>query len=114
MTRAFGWATAFSVPPGVAGSAHLRSTTGVGHRIWQIVEVAMWAAALWWCVAETRRRLLYASGIAVLAAILFGFLASRLASRPLAEMTTTANSACTNRRVWCTPRFQVTAAFPAA
>jgi signal transduction histidine kinase len=42
-------------------------------------------------VAETRRRLLFASGLAVLAAVLFGFLASRVASRPLAEMTTTAD-----------------------
>lgn len=42
-------------------------------------------------VAETRKRLLFASGLAVLAAILFGFLASRVASRPLAEMTTTAD-----------------------
>ena len=42
-------------------------------------------------VAETRRRLLFASVLAVLAAIVFGFLASRVASRPLAEMTTTAD-----------------------
>ncbi|MFO0734533.1 MAG: ATP-binding protein [Labilithrix sp.] len=42
-------------------------------------------------VAETRRRLLFASALAVFAAVLFGFLASRVASRPLAEMTGTAD-----------------------
>lgn len=42
-------------------------------------------------VAATRKRLLFASGLAVLAAVLFGFLASRVASRPLAEMTGTAD-----------------------
>jgi signal transduction histidine kinase len=41
-------------------------------------------------IAETRRRLLYTSASAVLAAMIFGFLASRVASQPLAEMTRTA------------------------
>ncbi|MBX3229636.1 MAG: HAMP domain-containing protein [Labilithrix sp.] len=41
-------------------------------------------------VAETRRRLVFASSLALLVAIVLGFLASRVASRPLAEMTTTA------------------------
>lgn len=41
-------------------------------------------------VAEMRKRLLFASTLTVLAAILLGVLASRLASRPLQEMTATA------------------------
>ena len=41
-------------------------------------------------VAAMRRRLLFASALAVLAAMGLGFLASRVASRPLQEMTTTA------------------------
>ncbi|MBX3204675.1 MAG: HAMP domain-containing protein [Labilithrix sp.] len=41
-------------------------------------------------VAAMRRRLLFASTLAVLVAIVLGILASRVASRPLSEMTTTA------------------------
>ncbi len=41
-------------------------------------------------VAAMRSRLLFASTLAVLAAIVLGILASRVASRPLQEMTTTA------------------------
>ncbi len=41
-------------------------------------------------VAAMRRRLLFTSALAVLAAIVLGILASRVASRPLQEMTTTA------------------------
>jgi two-component system, OmpR family, phosphate regulon sensor histidine kinase PhoR len=41
-------------------------------------------------VGAMRRRLLYSSALAVLAAILLGVLASRVASRPLQEMTATA------------------------
>jgi signal transduction histidine kinase len=42
-------------------------------------------------VRETRRRLLIASSLAIIAALLLGYLASRVASQPLAEMTTTAD-----------------------
>ncbi len=41
-------------------------------------------------VAAMRRRLLFASALTILAALGLGFLASRVASRPLAEMTVTA------------------------
>jgi two-component system phosphate regulon sensor histidine kinase PhoR len=42
-------------------------------------------------VASMQRRLLFASALAVLLAIALGFLASRVASRPLADMTETAS-----------------------
>lgn len=56
---AFGWAMSFEVPTAAAGGpvlARLAYGAPAGLRAGQVIEIILWAAALWWLIVDRRRR----------------------------------------------------------